>query len=207
MLGAVACDQLPEVVRVTPDTATMTPSATASPPPTVTAMTTSSGTFPPTPGVPLEINPIVNAVLNGDLDSLERLTLMTLVACGPQQGPGSPPPCPPGVTEGTRVEVFPIATCEGEYRDRTSLRATYQRLTDAQNKSLVGVYRAPRPYLPHVNANYVAVFSRDEGDQRGLGAGVVVKDRRVAGLWFGCNAPPSQIVPRDADALWIRGNS
>ncbi|MGE3857999.1 MAG: hypothetical protein AB7G21_13665 [Dehalococcoidia bacterium] len=212
VLGAAAlsaCDRLEEIRGTSTPTATASggaPVASGTPMPTITAAAAPTGTFPPTPGVPLEVNPIVNAVLTGDIDTLVRLTSMTPVACGPQQGPGSPPPCPPGVVPGTPVEVFPIATCEGEYRDASTLRPTYERLTGAENKSLVGVYEAPDPYLPHVEGDYVAVFSHDRPGQPGLGAGVLVKDARIGGIWFGCNALPSQIVPRNTDALWLRGS-
>lgn len=203
-----ACDRIEQIRGASP-TATSTggdPLSAATPPPRITPAVAATGTFPPTPGVPLEVNPIVNAVLNGDIDGLVRLTAMTPVVCGPQQGPGSPPPCPPGILAGTPVPVLPIATCEGEYRGEAALRPTYEQLVRADQKSLVGVYEAPEPYLPHVKGDYVAVFSRDLPGQPGLGVGVLVKGGRIGGVWFGCNALPSQIVPKNADAVWLRGS-
>ena len=69
---------------------------------------------------------------------------------------------------------------------------------------LYGVYRAPRPYLPQVQVDYVMLFSRPTPDLT-LGAGVVIAAGKVAGLWFGCGARPSEIVPPGTEALLLPG--
>lgn len=83
---------------------------------------------------------------------------------------------------GTRVEVFPVATCEVELRTASAVRATLEDLV-LRKPVLVAVYRAPRPYLPPVQADYVAVFSRTTTQSpEPLGAGVVVAGGKVAGI-------------------------
>lgn len=192
LLLGVACDPaVPVRMSTAAPTATAPPAATAIPTP------------PRRVGIPAEVDAIINLVLAGDTAALGRNIALTTLPCGPQQGPGSPPACPPGQPSGTRVDVFPVATCEGELRPASSVQPTLETLTAAK-PVLYGVYRAPRPYLPQVQADYVAVFSRPTPNGT-LGAGVVIAAGKVAGLWFGCSARPSEIVPPGTEALLLPG--
>ena len=102
------------------------------------------------------------------------------------------------------VEVFPVVTCEGELRPRQFVRPTLEDLTN-QSPRLVGVYRAPDPYLPAARGDHVAVFSRQTAANANLGAGVVVEGDRVVGIWFGCLAPPDRIVPAGTEPVFLPG--
>ncbi len=189
--------------------------ATASPPPTATATAsdmpaTATPSVTPTatrrPGVPDPVNTVINLVLAGDLAAVERSVSLVSLPCGPQQGPGSPPACPPGQPNGTPVQVFPVATCEGELRPASAVRPTLEQVVLAR-PVLTGVYRAPRPYLPPVQADYVVVFSRTPtGAGTGpLGAGIVMAGDKIAGVWFGCGASPAEIVRPGTEALYLPG--
>lgn len=100
------------------------------------------------------------------------------------------------------MQVFPVATCEGELRAASAVRPTLEELV-LRKPALVAVYRAPRPYLPPVQADYVAVFSRTTTQSpEPLGAGLVVAGGKVAGIWFGCLAKPNEIVRPGAELLF-----
>lgn len=186
-----------------PPAATATATATAA---DVPATASTSPAPARRPGVPDEVDAVINLVLAGDPAALEsRVSLVTL-PCGPQEGAGSPPACGSGQPNGTPVQVFPVATCEGELRPASAVRPTLEQVVRAR-PVLTGVYRAPRPYLPPVQADYVAVFSRTPtGAGAGtLGAGIVIAGGKVAGVWFGCGASPAEIVRPGTEALYLPG--
>ncbi len=197
-LLAAACDDGAPVPAVT---TTVTPRAT------IEATATSTATPPRRAGIPTEVDSLINLVLAGDTAALDRAVILTSLPCGPQQGPGSPPACPAGQPVGTRVDVFPVATCEGELRPASSVRPTLDQVMQAK-PVLIGVYRAPKPYLPPVQAEQVIVFSRTptEGVTGPLGAGLVVVGGRLAGIWFGCGAKPTEIVPPGTAPLFLPGD-
>lgn len=195
-----ACDDGTPVPAVT---TTVTPRATVETP---TATATSAATPPRRAGIPTEVDMLINIVLAGDTAALERSVVLTSLPCGPQQGAGSPPACPAGQPVGTRVDVFPVATCEGELRPASSVRATLDQVMQGK-PVLTGVYRAPRPYLPPIQGEQVVVFSRTPtgGVTGPLGAGLVVAGGKLAGIWFGCGAKPTEIVPPGTEALFLPG--
>src|SRR5688500_3337224 len=158
----------------TPTAAATTPAPTATAP-AATATSTRAN-------VPPAVDAVINAALRGDTAALEQMVRLTSLPCGPQQGPGSPPACPAGQPNGTPVEVFPIASCEGELRTRAAVRPTLETVTNGSPR-LFGVYRAPDPYVPQVRGEYVAVFSRQmQGNPGLLGAGIVVASDRIVGI-------------------------
>ncbi len=211
---AIACgddDEAPAVMAAATRTATsaLTPSSTAQPAATSTSATTPppTSTIPPTAtepprestGVPA-VDRIISAVLGGDLVAVEALVQLRSVACG-AQGVGSPPPCPAGEPAGTMVQVLPVATCEGEWRPASAVRPSFQPLVSA-NPRLYAVYGMPEQFQQRIpDGQYVAVFSRDAGNQGELGAGVVIAGNRIAGLWFGCGAKADQIVPAGTSTI------
>jgi hypothetical protein len=187
--------------------ATDDPAPAATPTSAATLMPTATPSLAPTStraSGPPAVDNIINVVLRNDAAALEPLVRMTPLPCGPQQGPGSPPRCPPGQPNGTPVDVFPVASCEGELRERTAVRPTLEEVTGRMPR-LTGVYRAPDPYLPAVKGDYVAVFSRQLPGQPNLGAGMVIAGDRVVGVWFGCGANPSQIVPAGTQPVHLPG--
>jgi len=184
--STVTATRTPTSTPTTSATSTATPESTAAPGATATPEEST--------GVP-GVDAVIAAVLSGDTDEVVPLVELRSLACGPQQGAGSPPPCPQGEPDGTMVSVLPVATCEGEWRPESSLAASFEPLVDA-NPELYAVYGMPTQFQALVpDGQYVAVFTRDATGQGRLGAGVIIAGDAIAGLWFGCGATADQIVP------------
>jgi hypothetical protein len=206
MMFVSACDNDGnEVAATATSAASLSPTAAR----TNTAAPHGSATVASTrPGVPPDVDEVIDVILSGNPAALEAFVSLTGLPCGAQQGPGSPPACPPGEPAGTMVEVFPVATCEGELRPQQFVRPTLEMLTSAQPQ-LAAVYRAPDPYLHRdIDGEYVAVFSRRgfSPSETGLGAGALITDGRVVGLYFGCRVGPDQVVPPGSPAVYLAGN-
>jgi hypothetical protein len=66
-------------------------------------------------GIP-ELDAVIGAVLSHDKEKILQLVGYTLVPCEIKpQGLGAPPECRADEPEGTAVNVFPVAQCEGYY--------------------------------------------------------------------------------------------
>jgi hypothetical protein len=194
-LLAVACNGDDEGPTATP---TNTATRTASPTPTRTATVaststatvtvTSTATAEPTEapgettGVPA-VDAVIAAVLSRDTAEVTPLVELQSLACGPQQGPGSPPPCPQGQPDGTMVSVMPVATCEGEWRPESAVAASFEPLVD-NAPELYAVYGMPAQFQTLMpSGQYVAVFSYDApGNPQPLGAGVVIGAEDIVGI-------------------------
>lgn len=179
-------------------TRTATAVATATATPTSAATSTAAGSREYS-GLPA-VDAIISAVLSGDLDRVLSFVQLRSVACGPQAGIGSPPPCPAGQPNGTPVPVFPVATCEGEWRSESVLRPTVQPLLNSPE--LYAVYGMPSQFQPLMpDGQYVAVFSRTGPGTGRFGAGVVIAGTRIVGIWYGCGAPVEQLVPAGTSTI------
>lgn len=191
--------------------ATTTPTASPTTTSTTTATATATSAAAPAPteaaspaestGVPA-VDAVITAVLSGTTSAVTPLIELRSLACGPQQGPGSPPPCPQGQPEGTLVPVFPVATCEGEWRPESAVAASFEPLVNS-NPALYAVYGMPVQFQTLMpDGQYVAVFSYDSpGNPQPLGAGVVIAAESVVGVWYGCAAPADQIVPAGTSVI------
>ncbi len=58
---------------------------------------------------------IIQAVEDRDIEALAPLVVHPTVACTTAQGLGGPPKCEDGMPEGTELQVFPYAACEGSW--------------------------------------------------------------------------------------------
>lgn len=184
-------------------TATSTTIATIAPIPTRTpASSTPTATSTPASEYTglTAVDAVIVAVLSGNADRVAPLVQLRSVACGPQTGVGSPPACPAGQPTGTMVPVFPVATCEGEWRTEAVVRASMQPLLNSPE--LYAVYGMPSQFQQLMpDGQYVAVFSRVAPGQGRLGGAVVIGGGRIVGLWFGCGATPEQIVPAGTSTI------
>lgn len=185
-------------------TATAAGMSSATPAATMSPAATSTAAPREVTGLP-GVDSIIAAVLSGDLERVASLVQLRQVACGPQAGIGSPPPCPAGQPTGTPVPVFPVATCEGEWRSEAVLRPTIQPLLSSPE--LYAVYGMPSQWqglMP--DGQYAAVFSRVAPGQGGrVGAGVVIAGTRIVGIWYGCGASVDQIVPAGTSTILSPG--
>jgi hypothetical protein len=194
----------PTATRTPTPARTSTATATANPTVTATETSTSQPTATESPeeltGVPA-VDAVIGAVLAGNLDDIESRVELRSLACGSQGGIGGPPPCPSGQPDGTTVQAFPVATCEGEWRPDSSVRASFQPLME-HAPELYAVYGMPPQFQERMpDGQYVAVFSYDAGSQGRLGAGVVISADSVVGLWYGCGATADQIVPAGTSTI------
>lgn len=215
-LLAVACGgdddeptATPAVTTTTTTTSTPTRTPTTNDPTTSTATATATASATASPvatqppgestGVPA-VDTVIEGVLSGSTAEVTPLVTLQSLACGPQQGPGSPPPCPSGTADGAVVDVLPVATCEGEWRPESAVAASFEPLV-GNAPELYAVYGMPQQFqglMP--DGQYVAVFSYDSGTQR-LGAGVVIGAEQVVGIWFGCAVPADQLVPAGTSVI------
>lgn len=184
-------------------TSTTAPTIAPTTVPTMAPTPTATSAITPIPseftGLPA-VDAVIAAVLNTDLDRLAGLVQLRSVPCGPQSGAGSPPNCPAGQPTGTPVQVFPVATCEGEWRAEAAVRASLQPLLSAPQ--LYAVYGMPSQFQQLMpDGQYVAVFSRTAPGQGRVGAGVVIAGGHIVGVWYGCNAPADQIVPAGTSTI------
>lgn len=111
-----------------------------------------------------ELQPILHALLRGNLDEQAAVIQYTRIACATIDGLGGPPPCPAGVADGTEIEVFPTLGSEASYVAPENMQAF---LNNSIVKSLYAVYRVtPNPSLEaHLpEGRYAMLFERDVND-------------------------------------------
>jgi hypothetical protein len=153
-----------------------------------------------TPGVgaPTGIDS-VDAILEvveggGSLGALDDLVLFRQVACTTTtgQGPGGPPPCREGETEGMEVLVVFGASCEGYYAREDEL--PFQRVLLAE-PPLYGVFRTGASRLTTVwpDAEYAVVLGRAGGGEvADLAFTLFADDEGIVGFSEGCGETPEQ---------------
>ncbi|MBM4415727.1 MAG: hypothetical protein FJ035_05675 [Chloroflexi bacterium] len=197
LLGAACSDDDTGEPAATPAVATATAPATAGTPGT--------GVAP--------VDAVIRAVEARDSAALAALVTFEALPCGPQQGPGSAPACgsqPPG----TPVEVFPIATCEGELRTPAALRSTLEGFQPAALR-LHGAYRVRVDQLPPLAGVYsdgrvlqlpratdhVVVFAATGSAPDPQALAIVLAGGRIVGFRTGCGATAEMLVPPGAQPL------
>jgi hypothetical protein len=100
--------------------------------------------------------------------------------------------CRPGEPDGTVVDAFPEADCEGYYVRPDDIDRSLSYLL-AEKPDLYGVYQgSPSTWLP---GDYTAVFSV-EGPERGqvFGVELLIDDGAIVWINFGCAASPEQLA-------------
>jgi hypothetical protein len=151
-------------------------------------------------GVP-EIDAILEAWENGDIDTLVALALLQEQECvDVVEGLGGPPECPEGVDEGTTLDVFPAAACEGYWATPESLPALFQSFVDGFDGEPYFLYAAWRAdATEHTPAGWRVLFARTlEGYDPFAPQLVLNEDGEISTYWGGCN-PATIQVPTDAD--------
>jgi hypothetical protein len=134
------------------------------------------------------LDAIIAAAVRGDTAALQAAIQYTPTACvTTQEGIGAPPLCRAGEADGTKVDVIPLAQCEGFFA-----RADEWRL-DAGAASLYGVYRASaaEQFPP---GKYWAIFGRSDANNPSPAFAIVMNDDHIVGIHFGCAMKPAQMV-------------
>ena len=181
----------------TPATSTATASPVTSTPPVATA--TPTPVQPDADGAVRRsgdptIDLVIEAVERQDVPALLELTELQSVACvASLEGLGGPPLCREGEEEGTIVEVFPAAYCEGVL-DHFPGAVLGQFVSAA--RGLYAVTEGPDeersvPYWP-VGDTFI-VFHTESAI--GLNAGrLVLEDGRLVMASFGCPGTPDELA-------------
>jgi hypothetical protein len=128
-------DQTTTATLTTTSTTTTTRTATTSASPSRTSSPPASGTPGANDGPTDddEINDVIAEIEAGDTDALVDRVQTVALECTTAPGAGGPPQCETGEDEGSEVNVFPFAACEGEHIREADIEAFLQReLIDAE---------------------------------------------------------------------------
>jgi hypothetical protein len=139
-----------------------------------------------------EVDAVVEALLSGDPARVRSMVGYVRVPCAVEpEGIGAPPACRPGETEGTPVEVFQGAQCEGFYLRPDELDQTVGAIT-AQPLELYAVFEADGRWP---EGEYVALFGTDFLDRPERDAvAATIADGRMVGFHFGCAMTPESYL-------------
>lgn len=159
----------------------------------------------PSSGVPA-VDRVIAAVRDGDTASIQAQLRFATVACvaDPPEGAGGPPLCRDDEADGTEVEVFAAAQCEGFWLRPDEVDVIGWPYVDAEFHA---AYRTPAGFYPE--GAYAVVLRRADGMAAGLGWLLAVADddaeggAGITGINFGCGESPEQLVTnqRLTDAL------
>jgi hypothetical protein len=154
-----------------------------------------------------ELRAIVDALFAGDPARIEELIRFKQVPCVEEPMGLEPLPiCAPGTPDGTLVDGFPRANCEGRYFQPHELEGVAEFLA-APGLEVVAVY--PYPGDGHQSSlfygDYLVVTS---GSPPGRARGVFIGNGGIAGTDGGCTADVETYIefwglsePVDLDAL------
>lgn len=139
-----------------------------------------------------EIDPVIEAFLEGDIDSRLDLVRFTTCACTIADGLGGPPKCQPGEEDGSVVEAFPVLSGESTYFRPKDIRDVFEFTV----KGLFAIYRVPdgayeTDYWPA--GEYGIVFTWEERETPHVII-VVVEDGEIIRLEFALGGSPFDVV-------------
>jgi Tol biopolymer transport system component len=142
-----------------------------------------------------DVDAIIDAVESRDSRVLRHLLQFTPIACTANLlGLGGPPLCRPDEADGTIVDAFPVASCEGLYLRPDEMDGLLDSLTVGQ-LSLYAVYVPKAGSWP--GGDYVAVFARPVSQAGVIAEEVFITDGRIVGVGDGCGVAPEATVQDD----------
>ena len=145
------------------------------------------------PEITAEIMPILESFFWGTTPDRRSLIQYTAIGCSTANGLGGPPPCAPGETEGTLIEVFPVGGAEGHYVRPEDIDLTLEFSVD----TLYAVYQ-PVPGIDPVEywpvGEYALLFDRQVYN-KSMPITAFVQDGRLVRLDFSAYpVDPSQLL-------------
>jgi hypothetical protein len=164
---------------------------------TPTPYVPSVSTYPPEARTGItEIDRVLGAVLNHDVESRVALVRYTVTNCTTEDGLGGPPKCLEGQENGTSVEVLPVADAEGTFTQRENI----EKLMDFSVAGLLAVYHVPSDaheaeYWPA--GDYGLVFLPQDPNLPYLII-VLVKDGQIVRLDFNFTQSPYNAIMQKA---------
>jgi hypothetical protein len=148
-----------------------------------TMMATTTPLIAPTPQTVSEIAPLTGvadldeimvAALDGDIDTLMTTVAYERMGCVTVGQLGSPVTCPEGVSEGTVLDAFPYAHCDGGWMPPDALRAAFVRSFDGT----LTLYAVLHVRSPEPGETYLIVFE-ESSEPFGRGFWLSVRDGRI----------------------------
>ena len=146
------------------------------------------------------VDAIIAAALSGDARALEEMVRYSSIPCeAPPRSLGGPPECEPGEAPGTRVDVLPVAQCEGYFLRGDQVGEPLRTLVSSE-PSLYAVFRAPDSWE---RGEYAVVFSVQGPEQLIFGQELVIEDGRLVLVKFGCAQTAAQLVESAGDVEFV----
>lgn len=135
---------------------------------------------------------VVAALLSGEPARVRSVVGYVRVPCEVEpQDIGAPPACRPGEAEGTPVEVFQGAECEGYYLRPDEMDQTVQAIARLPLE-LYAVFEADGRWP---EGDYVALFATDIIDRPERDAvAATIAGGRMVGFHFGCAMTPESYL-------------
>lgn len=170
--------------------------------PAPTATVAVEPTAPPTRTPPpaetgvASIDNAIVAVEADDADVLVASMRFAQVECSTTPVPlYQVPPCD-GQADGTLVDAFPIATCEGAYLTRAEAAdGARQALDERVPATLYGIFQTAGTqvedgFTDRAGAKYAVVFTYDAGANGTLAWALLLDDDGLVGILLGCAEDP-----------------
>lgn len=124
-----------------------------------------------------EVDRVIEAVEAEDIQTLAGMVTYFEQPCGPPGGIPSPPQCPEGEPDGTPVDVWWSATCEGYYVSRAETESHIMGRVEDVGLRLYAVYRDGSQL--GFDADYVILFSHLGPNELLVGQSVALSGGRI----------------------------
>jgi hypothetical protein len=131
----------------------------------------------------------IAALRSHDASMLRDMVRYTKVGCGSPSGPPSVPTCAAGTADGTPVDAFITASCEGEYMGPEKVPGAIERFVEDEFTAH-SIYRTNAGYTPE-DARYTILLQQEDPESV---AEVVVNDDGLVKLNFGCGGTIDDLV-------------
>ena len=142
-------------------------------------------------GIP-DLDNVLDALFSGDAAAIQALVAFTPVPCEIEPiGLGPPPTCRADEPEGTLVDVFPHAYCEGVYIRPEDMDGRYASLANPDGV-LYAVYHGSESFSP--SGEFVVVFPNRISSRPGIALAAAITGGRIVGSYSGCGGTPEEFV-------------
>jgi hypothetical protein len=128
---------------------------------------------------------LIDAAMDGDVGALIAKIQYTAIECATQpSGVGLPPTCDGGESKGSKVQVFPLALCDGEYVRPSDVPGLFEKYLKKAN--LYAVITLKRPDVVTMSGFSTGVYGIIF-ETASSAAMLSVNDAgKIVNLWRGC---------------------
>lgn len=140
-----------------------------------------------------EVDRVIEAVEAEDIETLSAMVAYFEQPCGPPQGIPAPPQCPEGEPDGTPVDVWWSATCEGYFVSRAETQSHIMGRVEDVGLRLYAVY--PGGSDLGFDADYTILYRNAERVNDILdGQRVSLKDGRIQSWTSSCGSISAHVT-------------